>query len=153
MTDVLSFVLINYSLGNKFISYYTVERDLGVYISENFSFNDHCEKSMTKIKQQFGILRRICHFVHSFRRHRVLYLTLGRSHFEHCSQIWRPTGKWLLSKIESVQKKCLECFLLEEKLSYHSHDKYFHNCQQVNILPRFYKVLLNDLVFIPLSKL
>ena len=45
-------------LGNKFISYYTVERDLGVYISENFSFNDHCEKSMRKTKQQFGILRR-----------------------------------------------------------------------------------------------
>ena len=83
---------MNYSLGSNFILYVFVESDLGVYFSESFSFNDNCEKLITKTKQQFGILRRTLHFVNDFRRRRVLYLTLIRSHFEHWSQIWRPTG-------------------------------------------------------------
>ena len=143
---MLPFVSIYYSLGSNFISYVDIERDLGVYVSESFSFNDHCEKLITKTKQQFGILRRTCHFVNDSRRRRVLYLTLIRSHFEHCSQIWRPTGKTSLFKFESFQKKCLKWILLEEELSYHSHATYLRKCQEANILPMFYKFLLNDLV-------
>ena len=89
---MLPFVSINYSLGSNIISYTHIERYLGVYIKESLSYNDHCEKLITKTKQLFGILRRSCHFVNDYRRRRVLYLTLIRSHFEHGSQIWRPTG-------------------------------------------------------------
>ena len=63
------------------------------------------------------------------RRRRVLSLTLIRSHLELCSQIWRPTGKTLLSKFESFQKKCLKRILLEEELSYYSHASYLRRCQ------------------------
>ena len=90
---MLPFVSINYSLSSNIIAYTEIERDLGVYISERFSFNDHCEKLIIKTIQQFGILRRNCHFVDDSRRRRVLYLTLVRSYFEHCSQIWRPSSR------------------------------------------------------------
>ena len=58
---LMFFVSTNYSLG---ISFTDIKMQLGVYISESFSFNDHCEKLITKTKQQFGILlMRTCHFV------------------------------------------------------------------------------------------
>ena len=97
---IMPFVSINYSLGSNIISYADIKRDLGMCINESFSYNDHCEKLITKSKQQFGILRRTCHFVNDYRRRRVLYITLIKSHLEHCSQIWRPTGTIMLSKFE-----------------------------------------------------
>ena len=54
---MLPFVPINYSIGSNIISYADIERDLGVYIKESFSFNDHCENLITKSKKQFGIFR------------------------------------------------------------------------------------------------
>ena len=91
-------------------------------------------------------LRRTCHFVNDVRRRRVLYLTLVRSQFEHCSPIWRPTGKTNLDKFESFQKKCLKWILFEEEHSYHSLKCYFRKCRQANILPLSYRFDLNDLI-------
>ena len=52
----------------------------------------------------------------------------------------------MISKFESVQKKCLKWILIEEELSYYSHVTYLRKYQQANILPVSYKFLLNDLV-------
>ena len=94
---MLPFVSINYNLGSNIIFYADIERDFRnlqftLMIYESFSNNDHCEKLITKTKQHISILRRTRHFVDDYRRRRVLYLTLIRSHIEHCSQIWLPTG-------------------------------------------------------------
>ena len=87
---MLPFVAYHYHLAENLLSYADSERDLGVHVNKSFNFNEHCEKLLIKANQQFGILKRTCHFVTDKNRRRVLYLALVRSQSEHCSPIWRP---------------------------------------------------------------
>ena len=75
-----------------------------------------------------------------------MYLSLVRSQFEHCSQVWKPNCKSMFEKFENFQKKCLKCILHEEELSY-SNQMYIRKCREVDILLLKYKFFLNDMVF------
>ena len=55
------------------------EKDLGVIVRSNFSFNQQCENVISKANQKYGLLRRTCHFVDDFNRKRNLYLALVRA--------------------------------------------------------------------------
>ena len=96
------------------------EKDLGVHVYPNFNFNEHCEHLLSKASQQLGLVRRTCHFVKDVNRRRVLYLTLIKSQFEHCSPVWRPNGKTMIERFENFQKKCIKWILSEEEISYES---------------------------------
>ena len=105
--EMLPFVSYHYHLAGNLLKYADSEKDLGVYINKNFSFTEHCESILIKANQQYGLLTRTCHFVSDTKRRRVLYLTLARSQFNHCSTIWRPTiisNKTLVEKFENFQK-------------------------------------------------
>ena len=80
---MLPFVAYHYHLAENLLSYTDSERDLGVHVNKSFNFNEHCEKLLIKANQQFGILKRTCHFVTNKNRRRVLYLAPVRSQFEH----------------------------------------------------------------------
>ena len=141
---MLPFVAYHYHLAENILSYADSERDLGVHVNKSFNFNEHCEKLLIKANQQFGILKRTCHFVTDKNRRRVLYLALVRSQFEHCSPIWRPCGNTMINKFENFQKKCIKWILSELELSY-SNEVYLRKCKQVNILPLLYRFMFNDM--------
>ena len=84
---MLPFTIFQYNLGRNLLDYADSEKDLRVVINPAFSFNDQCENLLTKANQQYGLVRRTCHFVKDIRRRRALYLSLVRSQFEHCSPI------------------------------------------------------------------
>ncbi|MCP4461100.1 MAG: reverse transcriptase family protein [Cytophagales bacterium] len=144
---MLPFVIFHYLLGESVLSYVDCEKDLGVHINASFNFNEHCEHLLSKASQQLGLVRRTCHFVKDIRRRRVLYLTLVRSQFEHCSPVWRPNGKTMLDRFEKFQKKCIKWILNEEELSYESHGVYVRKCRQIGILPLSQRFVLNELIF------
>ena len=135
-----------YSLGNNTLDYVTNEKDLGVDINSNLNFNDQCNRVLSKANQQFGLTKRTCYFVNDIKRKRALYLTLIRSQFEHCSSIWRPSGKTMLNKFENFQKRCIKWVLSEEYIRYNSYITYIHKCRQVNLLPIAKRFDLNDLI-------
>ena len=135
-----------YVLGNNTLDYVTHEKDLGVDINPNLNFNDQCNRLLSKANQQFGLTKRTCHFVNDTKRKRALYLALIRSQFEHCSPIWRPGGKTMLSKFENFQKRCIKWVLCEENIKYNSYITYIHKCRQVNLLPIVKRFDLNDLI-------
>ena len=141
---MLPFVAYHYHLAENLLSYADSERDLGVHVNKSFNFNEHCEKLLIKANQQFGILKRTCHFVTNKNRRRVLYLAPVRSQFEHCSPIWRPCGNTMINKFENFQKKCIKWILSELELSY-SNEVYLRKCKQVNILPLLYRFMFNDM--------
>ena len=146
---MLPFVSYHYYLAEHMLEFADSEKDLGVYINELFNFNEHCDSIISKANQQYGLLKRTCYFVNDTNRRRVLYLTLARSQFNHCSTIWRPTefsNKTLVEKFETFQKKCIKWILCEEELSYHSHSTYTRKCRQANILPLIYMFNCNDMV-------
>ena len=140
------FLRFQYLLSQTPLDYTDSERDLGVIVSENFCFDDQLSKLISKANQQFGITRRTCSFVKDIRRRRSLYLALIRSQFEHCSQIWRPTTKSKLDKLDAFQKKCIKWVLSEEFVNYQSFETYVKKCRQVNILPLSKRFNLNDLI-------
>ena len=143
---MLPFIAHYYTLGESTLDYTDCEKDLGVDISNNLSFNEHCNRIMSTAKQKLGLLRRTCCFVNDTKRRRVLYLTLVRSQFEHCSQIWHPNNVTLNEKFESIQKRCLKWVLFEEELSYSCKDVYLRKCMQVKILPLAKRFIFNDII-------
>ncbi len=135
-----------YNLGDGILKFADSERDLGVDMTKNFTFNDQCSRLLAKASQQFGLTKRTCSFVKDTHRRRSLFLALVRSQFEHCSPIWRPTSKTSIEKFEGFQKRCIKWILSEEHLSYQSYDTYVGKCRQVNILPMALKFDFNDLL-------
>ena len=145
--SMLPFTTNNYQLGENLLAYADSEKDLGVDITNNFTFNQHCTRIISTANQKYGLLRRTCSFVNDIQRRRILYLTLVRSQFEHCSQIWWPSNnKTLLDKLENIQKKCIRWILSEEELSYSDRKVYIQKCKQINVLPIGHRLILNDMI-------
>ena len=104
---MLPFVSYHYYLAENMLNYADSEKDLGVCINNCLNFSEHCDIILAKANQKYGLLKRTCHFVSDTRRRRVLYFTLVRSQFNHCSTAWRPTeitNKTLVEKFEKFQK-------------------------------------------------
>ena len=93
-----------------------------------------------------GTTKRTCHFVFDRGKKRMLYLTLVRSNFEHCSTIWRPVNVVDTRKFEALQKRAIKWINCEAAYSY-SDDIYATRCRQANILPLQLHFELNDVVF------
>ena len=77
----------------------------------------------------------------------MLYLTLVRRKFEHCSTILRPVNVVDMRKFEALQKRAIKWINCEEAYSY-SDEVYAIRCRQANILPLQLHFELNDLVFL-----
>ena len=146
--SMLPFHDYQYTMGENSLDYTENEKDLGVLINTSLNFDFQCESLLSKANQQFGLLRRTCNFVKDVSRRRVLYLTLVRSQFEHCSPIWRPNTKSMTSKFENFQKKCIKWILSEECYSYGSDETYIRKCRQIMILPLALRFQLNDLILL-----
>ena len=146
LLGVLPFFRFIYSLGGELLDYVESEKDLGVMVTSNFDWTEQCAKVLSKANQKLGMCRRNCHFVIDENRRRVLYFTLVRSQFEHCSVIWRPVTKTMIEKFESLQKRSIKWILREEYVSYSS-EVYVQKCKQLNIMPIADRFEFLDLIF------
>ena len=135
-----------YSLGDSSLDYVESEKDLGVMVTSDLDWAEQCQKVLSAANQKLGLTRRTCHFVCDQARRRVLYLTLVRSQFEHCSIIWRPQNKTWTNKLENLQKRAVKWILSEEYTSY-SLNMYIQKCRQLNILPLSARFDFNDILF------
>ena len=118
-----------YTLGDSPLDYINSEKDLVVDINPKLSWNEQCNRIYSKANQMFGITKRTCYFVNDVKRKRILYLSLIRSHFEHCSPIWRPVSKTMLDKLEGLQKRCIRRILSEGNIKYNSNIIYIQKCR------------------------
>ena len=94
------FLQRHYTIGGGPLVHADSEKDLDILMNPGFSFNDRHESILSKANQQ-----RNCNFVEDTRRKSTWYPTLVRSQFEHCSQVWRPTGKTCLEKFDNFRKE------------------------------------------------
>ena len=133
-----------YKLNNDQIDYCHTEKDLGVHVTTKLSWTDHCNKLYSIATSRLGLIKRTCHFLQDLQRKRLLYLTMVRSHFLHCSIIWRPHNASSTAKIESVQKRAVKWILNEPYASY-CDLVYSIKCKSLNILPLNWYLHLVDL--------
>ena len=94
-----------YELNGNMLEYVHKEKDLGVIINRRLSWIQHCEGLVTRANRQFGLLKRTCYFIFDQRRRRALYLSLIRSIFEHCCQVWPLKLKKLKMQLKMYRKE------------------------------------------------
>ena len=114
--------------------------------TEPLDWHDHHSFILKKGNQMLGMTKRTCHFVFDRGKKRMLYLTLVRSNFEHCSTSWRPVDIVDIQKFEAIQKRAIKWINCEEGYSY-TDELYAIRCKQADILPLQLHFELNDLVF------
>ena len=146
LLDCLPFSLYYYMLGNCIIDFSSSEKDLGVDITDTLNWSNQCNRLYNKANQIFGLTKRTAHFINNSGQRRALYLAIIRSQFEHRSVVWRPYSSTSISKLESLQKRCIKWILSEEFIHY-SQNTYFQKCKSLDILPLQFRFALNDLTF------
>ena len=142
---IFPFATFFYRLGDTVLEYNDSEKDLGVIVTSTMSWEDQCYAIYNISSSRLGMVKRVCHFTNNIRQKRALYLAIVRSHFEHCSIIWRPTSEVMINKLESVQKRAVKWILNEQ---YHHYNDLEYTCRlrDLNLLPIKYYFILNDLI-------
>jgi len=92
-------------------------KDLGIILCSDMTYKNHIETVCQKVK---GISAWICRTFKS--RDAKLMLTLWKSlvipHLDYCSQLWSPSTRHLMVKLEMLQKSFLDRILSLNHLNY-----------------------------------
>ena len=105
-----------YFIGDHLIELVSSHRDLGITTSQDFTWSLHYDKICKAAFGSLQLIHRNISASHSVSVKRLLYITLVRSHFAYCSQLWRPNLLKDISRLERVQRKATK-FILSDYLS------------------------------------
>ena len=111
------------------------ERDLGVWVQNNLSWNKQVDCQSAKANKLLGYIRRSTLYIHNTAVRRILYLTLVRPHLGYATQIWSPQSVLQIQQIERTQRRATK-FILE--LSFTSTTDYTTRLQTLSLLPICY---------------
>ena len=145
LDSILPFLIYFYTLGDTILEYTESEKDLGVLVKSNMSWDDHCLSIFNVAISRMGMVKRVCHFTRSAQQKRSLYLAIVRSNFEHCSIIWRPSSVVMINKLESIQKRAVK-WILNEDCHHYNDWEYTCRLRDLKLLPIKYYFAFNDLV-------
>ena len=87
------------------------EKDLGIYITDNLTWNKQVDVQCAKASGLLGYVRRNTRLVKSITVRRSAYLTLVRSHLDYATQVWTPQSIDLIRKLERVQRRATKHIL------------------------------------------
>ena len=133
-----------YKLGDNFLEYTEVEKDLGVQVTPKLMWNLQWDALISKAKSRLGLTKRTCHFMKDTRKRLVFYKTMVRSLFQHCAEIWRPSTKTALDKFEAVQKRAVK-WIFKEDWEKYTQDLYRSKLYQLELLPIDHRFQYGDL--------
>jgi hypothetical protein len=81
-----------------------VEKDIGVFIDEHLSFDQHINNKVNKANQIMGLIRRTYNYLDE-STFNLLYKALVRTHLEYANQVWSPLYKRQEKILENVQRR------------------------------------------------
>ena len=116
----------NYSLDGKFIARASSTTYLGIFITNNLSWNEHCDNICKKANSTLGLLRRILSGCAPQVKN-TAYCTLVRPKLEYASSVWNPHTKSNVDKIEMVQRRAA-------RFVCHDYSRYSHVSTLINAL-------------------
>ena len=134
-----------YKLDGTELEFVKEEKDLGVLVSSNFSWNQQLDALFSKASSRLGLLKRTMHFMKCQKQRRAFYLAVVRSQFEHCSQVWRPSSETSYNKLERIQRRAVKWILSEEDHSYNEFE-YLMRLRDLDLIPLDRKFQLSDLL-------
>ena len=95
-----------YSLDGVYLEEESVQRDLGVMVSNNLKPAKHIETITKKASQRIGMIWR-CFTGLTREKITTLYTTIVRPILEYASTTWSPWLKKDIETLEKVQRRCL----------------------------------------------
>ena len=84
-----------------------VERDLGVWVSDDLKFREHVNRAVARANQMLSQIKRAI----TFRNGQVvklLYVSLVRPHLEYTNVVWHPKYRYEIEQIKAVQRRVLK---------------------------------------------
>ena len=130
----------DYYLGGIKLDRVDVEKDLGILLSHNLSWNNHVDVISSKVQKMLNVLRRTCKDINDIRTKKLLYIAWVRSRLEHASVVWSPHTKRNINNLEQVQRRPTR-FILGRDFSE------YKRLSKLNLLPLRYRREINHLVF------
>ena len=101
---------------------------LGIFITNNLSWNEHCDNNCKKANSTLGLLRGILSGCPPPPRVKnTVYCTLVRPELEYASSVWNPHMKCNVDKIEMVQRRAA-------RFVCHDYSRYSHLSTLINAL-------------------
>ena len=137
------------TLGHKFNTSYTldenslekihIEKDLGVWVSNDLKPSLQCSKAASKA---FGVLASIKRNFTSLNKEgfTILYRTFIRPHLEYCIQAWSPYLQKDIQCLERVQRKATKMVKGLKKINYEDRLKI------LNLFPLSYRRVRGDMI-------
>ena len=93
-----------YKLGENILEVVENERDLGVYVDQDLTFEHHLAVKVKKANQIIGVIRRSFSFLDE-ETFLMLYKGMVRPHLEYANQVWAPRLNKHIEMLENVQRR------------------------------------------------
>jgi len=128
-----------YAMNNNCIESSPGERDLGVTVTEDLSFDTHIANAIKTANKLLGMISRT--YDDKSKKNIIqLYKSLVRPHLEYATQIWRPYKQTQINSIEKVQQRATRM------ITGLGQDPYKVRLQKCNLLSLEMRRLRTDLI-------
>ena len=106
-----SIIKKDYYLGGTKLDCIDVEKDLGVLVSHDLSWNNHADLS-SKAQRMLNLLYRSCRDITDIGNKELLYIAWVSSRLEYASIVWSPHTKRNINNLEQVQHRATRFILV-----------------------------------------
>jgi hypothetical protein len=126
--------------------------DLGLEVTTNLKWTEHINKIVKKANQRLGLIIRTLGYNAPLKAKKMAYISLVRSILETSSQVWSPTDKDNITKIEKVQRKATSFILNNPHITKPGYKNYHERLLETGLLPLTYRREIADLAFLCIHK-
>ena len=134
-----SIIKKDYYLGGTKLDCIDVEKDLGVLVSQDLSWNNHADLS-SKAQRMLNLLYRSCRDITDISNKELLYIAWVSSRLEYASIVWSPHTKRNINNLEQVQHRATRFIPSKDYLEH-------ERLSKLKLLPLQYRTEINDLVY------
>ena len=100
-----------YTVGDSVIVSAHEQKDLGVIVTDDLSWSCHYNKICKKAYLSLHLIKRALPASASVLLKKQLFISLVRSHFSYCSQLWKPLHVKDILSLERVQRRATKFIL------------------------------------------
>ena len=111
VTRKKTLVTHEFYLGDVKLQRVLEEKDLGVAISSNLSWDSRFSRIVLKANRMLGLLKRTCLLITAIKIRRTLYLSLVKSQISYATVVWSPASVNLRAILERVQRRATRWIL------------------------------------------
>lgn len=108
----------DYYRGGIKLDRFDVEKDLGILVTHNLSWNNHVDVISSTAQKMLNVLYRTCKDINDISTKKLLYIAWVRSRLEYASVVWSPHTKRNINNLEQVRRRATRFILRRDYSEY-----------------------------------